>query len=459
MNAERDKDFWDEFFEFVKAGRVIPILGPELLSIHVDGQRRPLYAEVADRLALRLKIDRSAQAANPLDDVARRFVDAGGKRADIFKKIHLVMNELACDPPDALSKIAGITDFRLFVSLTFDTLLPRAIDRQRFQGTPTTRHLAYALNRVDDLPAELEQLPAPIVYALLGKHSVGPDYVVTEEDTLEFMSSLQSESRRPQLLFDELARSNLLLLGCSFPDWLARFFIRTAKSRPLSLGRDEWEYWVDSQMDASGPLVVFLERFSKSTRRIDCDPATFIDEMAHEWSLRNAARMRPPPAAVPAPPAPEWSGGDMTPAVFISYASADLEAAERLRDALGAAGIRVWFDKERLEGGELFEKNIRSGIERCALFVPVLSNQTEQRAEGFFRREWRWADNRRQGIDDTIPFIVPVVIDDTDPYTALAPDSFKAMQWMRATAGQVDDTHVGRIRSLVREHVKRRLAH
>ena len=36
MNAERDKDFWDEFFEFVKAGRVIPILGPELLSIHVD---------------------------------------------------------------------------------------------------------------------------------------------------------------------------------------------------------------------------------------------------------------------------------------------------------------------------------------------------------------------------------------------------------------------------------------
>ncbi|MCP5280261.1 MAG: toll/interleukin-1 receptor domain-containing protein [Rhodoferax sp.] len=457
--SERDKDFWDELFEFIKAGRVIPILGPELLWVEVDGARRTLYSEVADRLAERLKLPPSHEVLNPLDDVARRYVAQGGKRADIFKKIHLVMNELPFAVPDAIRDIARIEDFSLFVSLTFDTMLVRAIDQERFLGVPTTRHLAYALNRVDDLPSDVAHLTSPVVYSLLGRHTVGPDYVVTEEDTLEFISSLQSEVRRPQLLFDELARSNLLLLGCSFPDWLARFFIRTAKSRPLSQGRDEWEYWVDTDIESNPSLVLFLDRFSKSTRRISCNPLVFIEEMAREWAARQGAKTVPVRTPAQDSAADEWSGADSAPAVFLSYASQDIQAAERLNDGLVAAGIKVWFDKKRLEGGELFEKSIRTAIERCALFVPVLSRQTERRAEAFFRKEWHWADSRRLGIADSIPFIAPVVIDDTDPYGALAPDSFKAMQWMRVADGVADAQVVNRIRVLLREHVKRRPVH
>lgn len=452
---ELDSDFWDELFEFIKSDRVVPILGPELLQVDVDGVQRPYLAEVADRLADRLRIGRSDGADNALDDVARRYIESGGKRAEIFKKIHLIVNEMSVVTPVALKKLARIEHFRLYVSLSFDTLLVRALNEERFGGEARTSHLAYALNRADDLPTEMVRLPTPVVYSLFGRHTVAPDYVVTEEDTLEFVSSLQSDHRRPQLLFDELERCNLLLLGCSMPDWLARFFIRTAKSRPLSLNRDEWEYWVNPNMEADKSLVLFLDRFSKSTKRIAVDPLTFIDQMEHAWSARYRTPRASDVGADTITPAQTEAQSD-TPAVFISYARQDAHVAQALNAALCEAGIEVWFDQQRLEGGDLYETRIRTSIDKCTLFVPLVSRHTEQRTEGFFRREWRWADIRRQGIADAIPFIVPIGIDIADPNRALVPESFKSVHWIPLADRSPEGTEVQRIRTLIREHVKRR---
>jgi hypothetical protein len=40
-------------------------------------------------------------------------------------------------------------------------------------------------------------------------------------------------------------------------------------------------------------------------------------------------------------------------AVFLSYASQDAEAAQRLCNALRAASIEVWFDQSELRGGDV----------------------------------------------------------------------------------------------------------
>ena len=37
-------------------------------------------------------------------------------------------------------------------------------------------------------------------------------------------------------------------------------------------------------------------------------------------------------------------------AIFLSYASQDADAARRICDALGAAGLEVWFDQSELRG-------------------------------------------------------------------------------------------------------------
>ncbi len=81
-------------------------------------------------------------------------------------------------------------------------------------------------------------------------------------------------------------------------------------------------------------------------------------------------------------------------AVFLSYASQDAEAAQKICEALRAGGIEVWFDKSELRGGDAWDRSIRQQIHDCALFVPVISQQAHERLEGYFRREWRLAVER-----------------------------------------------------------------
>jgi hypothetical protein len=103
-----------------------------------------------------------------------------------------------------------------------------------------------------------------------------------------------------------------------------------------------------------------------------------------------------------------------TRAVFLSYASQDTEAAQRICAALRSAGVEVWFDQSELRGGDAWDHSIRRQIKTCALFVPIVSRHTHERAEGYFRLEWKLAVDRSHLIMANKAFLLPVVIDDTD---------------------------------------------
>ena len=78
-------------------------------------------------------------------------------------------------------------------------------------------------------------------------------------------------------------------------------------------------------------------------------------------------------------------------AVFLRYASQDAKAVSRIAEALRGAGVEVWFDLNELRGGDAWDQKIRRQIKECALFVPVISANTQARAEGYFRLEWKLA--------------------------------------------------------------------
>jgi hypothetical protein len=124
------------------------------------------------------------------------------------------------------------------------------------------------------------------------------------------------------------------------------------------------------------------------------------------------------------------------PSVFLSYASEDRPAVRRLRDALGAAGLDVWYDENELTGGESWDRKIRRQIRECTYFMPVVSASSNARAEGYFRREWRLAVERTQDLADDVIFLLPVAIDGTDESTARVPDAFLNVQWLRAPEGE-----------------------
>ncbi len=118
-------------------------------------------------------------------------------------------------------------------------------------------------------------------------------------------------------------------------------------------------------------------------------------------------------------------------AVFLSYTSQDADAARRIAEALQAAGLETWFDKDELRGGDAWDASIRKQIKECALFVPVISANTNARTEGYFRLEWKLAVDRSHLMADDQPFLLPVAIDDTVEATARVPDRFRELQWSR----------------------------
>ncbi len=136
-------------------------------------------------------------------------------------------------------------------------------------------------------------------------------------------------------------------------------------------------------------------------------------------------------------------------AIFLSYASQDTDAAQRICDALRAAGLEVWFDRSALRGGDAWDAEIRKQVRECTLFVPLVSANTEARSEGYFRREWNLAVSRMLDMADDQPFLLPVVIDDISEATARVPDRFRERQWTRLGGGDVPREFAQRVTRLL----------
>jgi len=136
-------------------------------------------------------------------------------------------------------------------------------------------------------------------------------------------------------------------------------------------------------------------------------------------------------------------------AVFLSYASQDKQVALRLAESLRAVGIEVWLDQDELAGGDAWDRKIRQQIQSCALFVPVISPNTERRPEGYFRLEWWLAEQRSFRMAKGLPFLVPVVVDIPPGAQAQVPEAFNDVQWTRLDAGHSAEEFAARVKSLL----------
>jgi hypothetical protein len=443
-----DDDAWDDLLSFIEERRVIPIVGPELLRVNTDRGPRLLLDWVAERLAGRLNVN-IAELPQPytLNDVVCWFLSARGRREEAYVRMRSIIKEANFEPPPALRHLAAITDFDLFVSTTFDSLLETAINLERFNGAPSTEVLSYAPNRVVDLPAERDKLQRPVVYHLFGKVSASPTYVISDEDLLEYICALQSEHLAPEKLFHELEHNHLLFIGSNFTNWLARLFLRMAKRQRLSDPRDVGEVLADNHSSEDDRLMSFLQQVSVRTR-IYIGAERFVEELHERWQARRkpAAAHAQPTAARFLPPAREMPDN----AVFISYAREDLAAVQQIKAGLEAAGITTWFDMDRLEVGDDYDRKIQRNIARCSYFIPVVSANTQRRLEGYFRREWSYAMDRVRNMADGALFILPVSVDATNGGEALVPDKFKALHFTQLPGGQVPPEFAQRLVDFMR---------
>jgi hypothetical protein len=450
-----DDDAWDDLLNYIEEKRVIPIVGPDLMRVQTDRGLRPLYDWLAEKLAARLSVD-PAPLPQPLtlNDVVCAYLGQRGRREEAYTRLRSIMREVEFEPPPVLRQLTQITDFDLFVTTTFDPLLERAVNLERYGGQQMAEVIAYAPNRVADLPAERGQLKRAVVYHMLGRLSASPTYVISDEDMLEFICALQSEHLTPEKLFHELEHNHLLLIGSDFSNWLARLFLRMAKRKRLSDPRDVGEVFADDHTLKDERLVAFLQQVSVRTR-VYGGAEAFVAELHRRWVSRQGGasgvatggstpqRLLPPDREMP------------DNAIFISYAREDLPAVQRLKAAMDAAGLVTWFDLDRLEGGDDYDRKIHANIGRCTFFLPIVSANTQRRLEGYFRREWSYAVDRSRNIADGAVFILPVCIDDTPEDRALIPEKFRALHMTRAPGGEASPEFIRRLQELFSGRVAR----
>jgi len=453
---------WDDLLDYIGDGKVVPIIGHELLQAEYQGRRVSLQRLLAERLAEREKLDVQWNPHFELNDaVCAYLANPQAKLVGLYDRIAGFLRSLTppFPIPDALLRLAEIRPLDLFVSTTFDSLMARAIDQARFGGNTVTREIEFSTNQSTAAQSEALKVrsgEAPIVFNLFGRAASKSDFAVHDEDALEFIHRLVSgDVAPPEWLLSELRNRHLLILGVHLPDWLGRFILRAATRDRLRLAQRA--YFIAGDDPPSGAtLAQFLHRFGRETSIavFEGTAEEFVGELHRRWKLRE-----PEPTAAPTDaPGPDAERGS----IFISYGRENLAAVERLHGVIASLGGDAWFDKTELSAGDQWEKKILPQIQRdVRLFVPVISDGTAKRSEGYVFREWREALDRSKKIVGR-KFVVPVVVDadyqgDLQRYQSLV-DAFPALQELhfgRAPGGEPDEdlrqALIAEIRAMRRE--------
>jgi len=452
---EDDNLYWDELLLYLEQGLVIPILGKDLLTLEIEGKPVNAYRLLADRLADELRISRNSLPEGfTLNQVVAAYPRFREKRGLIYSQIKAIFDRMPPGMPESLRLLAQIPAFHLYVTTTFDSWLETLLAQERAGGRARPLSISYSPEHAPDIAPEQLSPENPTVFHLFGRVCATPHYAVTEEDLLEYLHHLQA--RPPKNLCDALREHHLLFLGNDFSDWLARFFVRTVRGERLTAALGKEVFIVDNELRRSATLTSFFHGFCWETNVLtENTPIEFVRTLHQKWFERH------PLDATPAPPARDMAASAPQPGashcIFLSYASEDFEAVSLLRAQLEQAGLNAWMDKRGgLSEGDMYRAKIKRDILRCTLFMPVISKNADSRGEGYFREEWDEALKRLPRFKGSSrPFLIPVVIDDTDLYRAMnIPQEFKEIHVTNAPAGMPSAESCSSLQHIIRGIIK-----
>jgi hypothetical protein len=133
MNPELDEDFWEDLLILLDEGKVIPVIGSGVVTM--GEEQAPFYPWLAKRLADKLGIppDQLGDRAD-LNTVAMLHLLNRGDGNALYTRIARILRDECPMPGKALTDLAQVSAFNLFLTTTFDPLLQRAIDFTRYGG-------------------------------------------------------------------------------------------------------------------------------------------------------------------------------------------------------------------------------------------------------------------------------------------------------------------------------------
>lgn len=449
-----DEKNWDRLLRRIEDGLVVPVLGQQVLAS--SESNATLQARIADYLLEQYDIEPDTVSLTPFNELNDAVVQIKKQQAydmqDLYADIHDTIRNLTTGPntviPEAVQQIAAITAFQLYITLTPDDQLARCLSKRC-----SVNEIIYSpylpTSEGTDLPSNWQTRHGEVqLLYLFGKSRAGPMFAVHDEDLLEYVHNIIARgSHVPVRFLDELQQRSLLLIGCNFPEWLCRFFLRLAKQGRLLDTQRKREWLIEDKLHDKS-LIYFLESYSSGTKVIsDTSPAAFIAELHQRWLSRH--KIMEQKSSVKTDNVPRGA------LFFISYSrGTDSAAAAKLIESLqiqGVASNEIWFDKNSIEPGNDLRTRILNGIQTCRYFIPLISRSADELDEKYFRREWHEAIDRSKAIQGRT-FIFPIIVDKEfklEEYQRI-PHMFKDLLIGHAPAGQPNEQTHAALKKLVR---------
>ncbi|HEX9732298.1 MAG TPA: toll/interleukin-1 receptor domain-containing protein [Thermoanaerobaculia bacterium] len=412
----REKD-WRTLLHTLRQGNCILVLGPEIPcprldetpALGPDGKAVPFFQEeptLPATLAMSLAAEATfTQSLDPRDlaQVAELYSMQFG-RNDLEAE---VVSFYRRAPASAVYADLAKVPFNLVISLAHDSGLADALRQEGKE--PVAEVFDFRGDQKDMVGlgrGDVGTARSPLVYYLYGHVDVPRSLVISESDTLDFLSAVMAKS--PDLPGD--LRSHLrdpnksfLLLGFGLARWYLRILLHLLKVNKKESRSFAFEHIGNPETPFVKQTILFLRKGLKVESH-DVDVTAFCGELrrrVEEAGLGTEIEHAPRPAAPP-----------MGPKVFISYASEDEAHARKLYEALKADGFDPWYDKEGLRGGDRWGDVIPDALERVDYVVVVQSRALGEKTFSYVNKEIDMALQRQQLARRGIRFIIPVRVDD-----------------------------------------------
>jgi TIR domain/SIR2-like domain len=430
---------WDSFKYDVGSENVVPILGNDLSTIRFSRSgisQTKSYAAIlnsgkdeGDSIRINLydylaiKLWEVYGKGKPLPDIVnfRSIVTQLLSQAVTIDSIRNVLRnetkKLTNDQIllDVYRKVITINGFRIFVSVNVDNFLERAFEAE---GKKYNQVNFYFQDAGTD-PVDKPDNALPDIFNLMGNIEWGK-FAASDEESLECLYKIKNDtSDKIKYLTDALEGKTLMLIGCSFPDWLMRFFIRiisnetfTQKTRAKYLAGDHVLQDID--------LKEFLKNNSTAVLPVGDDTGKQTDDrfensLAFVNELFNQCNQPGDAAAQPL---------RYKELVFLSYSRDDSAIAEKFKNEFERNGVNVFYDKDSLKTGGDYDNELTQKIKTCDFFVPLISKHSiENKSRYAYDTEWSFAI----AYNDDKNYIRPYIIDDTSPGDENIPERIRKL--------------------------------
>ena len=393
-HKRRDSDFtWEQFAKDCLLNSYVLIVGSETVlnrnvNPEAEGNSQKLLfnlalQELAQSSLLLNKEEELRQVCHCFNDLFRLKYSKDAIKESVLDAVRNndFYPQFDEEIEPSLMQLLSTRCFRIVITTAIDPYLEIAMEKVWGKGGFDVVQIENAQQSFKQVSYDEFGVSRPVLCYVFGKADPSlPQgrFVLSENDAMEKITTWYRKYDTNKFL-DYVKNFQLVAVGSQFDDWLYRFFWFLLRGEVGNAAGGQ-QVAVEIKKDDSSLANYLMQEKVK----VFPDARLFMQEAVNRINTSTDIGLLP----------------RLENGVFISYAHEDRYISLPLFERLHAAGVNVWLDEEKLEGGAEYEQRIRKAIHSCKVFMPILSSQVRDDLKSgdinhrWYHNEWQWAESR-----------------------------------------------------------------